>query len=237
TDTEIEVYRTRDYPAWLNSVREQLEHLHEQLEQHTKWPCFRVETANNGSRPAESVLIKVETRGELEIENDEHADDDEAPQGSDRGRNKVPRLALPPIPPRGKTETINPYDFAAGLRTRELDVRNLTAFGLPAAMAAPRRPDRFYWRSGKQGPTDLFELECAAWRHSETQVQFTIGVRPYSMKEISGAVEFTVHAANLSLPRKAKLPVRFSTVEGSTIERARSLVQSLIYCARTEHRL
>lgn len=46
------------------------------------------------------------------------------------------------------------------------------------------------------------------------------------MKDTAGAIELIAHAANLSVPHSAKLPVRLTTAAGSTIRQAETLVET-----------
>jgi hypothetical protein len=231
TQAEIEAYKERGYPKWLGAVRKQLEGLHHTLEGGSQWPRFLIHTANNGSRPAEDALIKVQALGGIEIENLVDRDDEEGVSG------RSPDLVLPPEPPRGKTDTIDPFDFGLGLSKHALDPAHLRSFNLPSAMQVRRDKDRFYWRCGRDGPTDSFELECGSWRHSEGPLEFRVAVRPHAVKDTAGAIELIAHAANLSVPHSAKLPVRLTTAAGSTIRQAEALVEALIRRAGSEGRL
>ncbi len=232
TEAEIAAYKERGYPNWLQAVRTQLEGLHNALEGRLQWPCFLLRTANKGSRPAEDALLKIRSHGELDIEDISDSDEDEEHSHS----IEQPDLVLPPAPPRGRTKTVDPFDFTLGLGKHDLDLARLRPLTLP--MTPGRRDkDRFYWRTGRNGPTDLFELECASWRHSEDPVQLKVAVRPRAIKETAGLIELMAHASNLSSPHSAKLPVRLTTVEGSTIRQGEALVETLIRRARSERRL
>lgn len=235
TDEEIERYKAKEYPAWLAEVRKALESLHHDLQGRTGWPSVVVKAANVGTRPALDVRFRMMAHGAFTIADsgDRNEDDDEEASVS----KKPFRLPLPPEPPRGRFRTTEfpGLDWA----TAQIDASSFRALDIPRLGPAPaRQADAFYWRSGRNGPTKLKELECMSWRHHRDEgMQFELTIAPDELVDTEGALEVDVHAANLSDPAAAKLPVRIRFVDAPTLTEAEKLVRALGSTARAHKRL
>jgi hypothetical protein len=235
TNEEIERYKTKDYPAWLAEVRRALESLHHDLQGRTRWPSVVVEAANVGTRPALDVRLRMAAHGAFTITCSDDGDEEE---GEEAPVSTEPfRLPLPPAPPRGRLRATGllGLDWATG----QIDASSLRTLDIPRLGPPPaRQADAFYWRSGRNGPTKLKELECMSWRHHrDDAMQFELTISSDELVDNGGALEIDVHAANLSDPASAKLPVRIRFADAATLTEAEKLVQVLGGAARTHKRL
>lgn len=120
--------------------------------------------------------------------------------------------------------------FAA--QDRELLILNMPDF--VDRMRPVEEPDAFYWRDTPSDvPAPTLKLQCKHWRHNVKLEEFG-GLIAFDPKEarIKGAVEFEIHAENLSEPIKKKIKVRISKQTSEVTECANRLVDDLIH----EHR-
>lgn len=235
TALEIEEYQLRAYPDWLDAVRDELRTLHHRLDVRTDWPKAVAAFANEGTRPARDTLLTIEAKGPFSILDE--AEDEESSGIEMAAVAGLPTLPLPPPPPKGRTRTIHPLFGSSYLGTDAIaemtqPLRTISSVTQPK----PRHSDAFYWRKGSHGWVDRMELECVSWRHGQNPLTFELRLSPAERVETAGALEVSVHAENLSNPQFARLPVRISVHEGSTLERAQALVVELGRAARNSVR-
>lgn len=94
---------------------------------------------------------------------------------------------------------------------------------------APSDPNAFYWKdSPPKRRLRVCELTCTQWRHAIEPEEFRLSlVFPIEHGTHSGQVKVTVHAANLTAPATASLPVELSVEEVSCAGLAFELVESV----------
>ena len=93
SEAEIEHYRTVTYPAWVNSCIHQLQAVPHALNLSTSAQSLNIVLLNDGSRPAENVLIHFVARGSLFIA---------PPPHEERPAPRPPELPPPPVLPEGR---------------------------------------------------------------------------------------------------------------------------------------
>ena len=82
TDEEIEEYRDKTYPEWLERCEQILRYHHWALQEQAPLLQFSFLAANVGTRPATDALVTIEARGNLQIQPPSTAADED--QDSDR---------------------------------------------------------------------------------------------------------------------------------------------------------
>ena len=221
TEEEIERYRAKDYPEWLDAVREQLLKLHQSLWARTAWPRAIAVVSNRGTRPALQALLTMSIQGALMLRSDEADDEtaDDAIAGTDG-----PRLSRPPEPPRGHVRSTNPFAFDSALMARVRAVMPTVPLWTPPAAL---QPDSFYWRGARRRWTSFLELTCESWRHGQEALEFSLSVQPNLVAATNGLLEVSIEATNLSTPTRGRLPVRLEVIDGSTLAVAQTMVATL----------
>ncbi len=75
---------------------------------------------------------------------------------------------------------------------------------------------------------ESFSLECKQWRHGIGDEYFRGQISiDCDTNQICGAIEFQIHAENLSSPAKKVLPIRISIKRVSTRDYAQALIKDL----------
>ncbi len=227
TEKEIECYKTKDYPNWLDSIRSSLASLHLTLEARAKWPRLVAIIVNSGICPATDTLLTIQAGGEIQLLNDETEEEaDKEEQISAKAESF--KLPLPPMPPRGRIKT---FDALEGLRNLNADYTGKTVLNMPnipsVSQFKRRESDIFYWRVGRVDWVRTMELECASWRHGQKPLQFAFKVRPEDQTITSAVIEVSVHAHNIANLQKERLPIRFVYEDGATFDEACKLVRIL----------
>ena len=239
TEEEIERYKSQEYPDWLAAIRRELEDLHRRLDARTQWPAVLAVATNEGTRPAQETLLAISASGAFTL-SDEDAGGDEGDDENGHGKDGPKlELSLPPTPPRGHTKTIDTLGFVRAMSDNAIARIHREPLHIPTFTSPkPRRSDAFYWRCGRDSWVELMELECASWRHGQEGMTFKLGIRPDTMDDhLSGAIEVCIHAANLSDPMLARLPVRIAIENGSTVREAEALIERLGKAAQRTGRL
>lgn len=221
SDFDIDRYRSVDYPRWRENIRSILETIHERLEARSVWPTVEVHAANTGTRPATGVLLSVEAKGDLSVQNP-------APRTAEDFMDFTPALLQPPPePPRGRMQptVIDALQFLEPYREPEPPVPDIMFRN--SVDPDERLPDAFYWREGKPDWRKRVQAECQSWRHGHEPNRLPIAVSPAVRHTISGALEVAVHADNLSTPVVARLPVTFNFEAEETYEEVQAMVALL----------
>jgi hypothetical protein len=91
----------------------------------------------------------------------------------------------------------------------------------------PRDPNAFYYKPRPEAPVSEVNLECTQWRHGFEPEEFEVGIHFDRSRAgtLEGALEFRVHAENLSGIEKMVVPVRITIREVRAYETAEGLVQ------------
>lgn len=238
TPEEIERYQTTLYPAWLSSVRESLQGLHERLQDIVEWPSVVAAAVNKGTRSAIGALLTITAHGAFAIYDEDVNRPDEGDEAYGRSEPAAPvALPLPPHPPRGRQKMTGGIGlasrFAHGTITHPFSPLGL----LSHDHVKPRESDAFYWRGPREGWLDQLQLECVGWRHRKDEQSFVLRLRPEHLSATRGAIELRVEATNLSSPASLKLPVRLSIDACVTFDIARELVAQLGCAASAQGRL
>jgi hypothetical protein len=202
------------YANWRASIRTRVESLHRQLNAAARIVCLRFVLRNEGSRPAERVLIESATHDSLRFTIGE----DESSSKLVQQLHNLPtgiELDPPPGAPQGRYVSIldrlaPSFSLASGMSNiREWESRSPS---IPNMRPFNRDRNAFYL---KDGARDSFVsesvLECEEFRHArgETEFELTLFV-PAGTDLPSSRLHFRVSASNVREPVEMYLPISFS---------------------------
>jgi hypothetical protein len=221
TEKEISQYQEA-YAKWLQDCEEYLKNLHDHLVQSISWPRLAIEFQNSGTRSANDALVTIAARGAFSIQPLKEADPDE---------EAIKPLCLPPSPKVPEGEWRDRFSqYARVLATPTAFNMSPSYLDIPP-MPKAREADSFYYKESRPAsPVKQYSLECSLWRHQSDAELFELTLHPkLTPAEISGVVEVSVQATNLSSSFTKRLPVQISVQQHDLIERANVLVSDLIY--------
>lgn len=224
----IDAYKAA-YRGWAEKCKELLKTYHDSLNSQVKWPTLVATISNIGSRPADDALVCIEALGKPSLfrpATKQKEKDEQAVEAF--------QLPVPPLPPEGKWEKVrlSPAfdDIAKRFGDASSYVRSPEPIRIPSLHPpAPPDPNTVYWRDSPIGrPLRMFELTCAQWRHAIEPKNFLLYVIcPLQPGTYKGQVKTTVHAANLTAPAKAQLPVELYVEQASCADLASELVETV----------
>ena len=223
----IAKYQDQEYPDWVKNCKNVLSNLHEMLQRKAEPPSFCFVASNEGTRPGKDTLVDITARGNFEI--------CLSPMEEDERYIEL-CLQSPPKPPRVKwmrKPLIDIVDIAT-YRSLTDTLENLPAHHkalIPpiAGLHFQKDPNIFYYKPDKPTiPVGSFSLECTQWRHGIGDEYFRGQISiDGDTNQICGAVEFQIHAENLSSPVKKVLPISISIKRVSTRDYAQALIEDL----------
>ena len=234
SEKAIAKYRDQEYPYWVKSCKNVLSNLHEILQRKAAPPSFCFVATNEGTRPGKDTLVDITARGNFEI----------CPfRMEEEERYIEPCLQSPPKPPRvqwtsrlrlaldiaATRSLIGEEYFRATARPLISEERFRSSIPSIANRHFQKDPNTFYYKPDKPTiPVESFGLECKQWRHGIGDEYFRGQISlDGDTNQICGAVEFQIHAENLSSPVKKVLPIRISIKRVSTKNYAQALIEDL----------
>jgi hypothetical protein len=231
---DIDAYRNTAYPAWLELCRDYLTGLHRVLDARHPLAPLHFRFDNQGTRPAQAVLITFEMLGGgLQIYALPKKQDVQAPISA--------ILPAPPAAPRARWTTGGGRSGVAEMMARASRLGALGMFDGPRAAAFDRAiampmlgaaktdPDGFYWKEGRpERPRADTALTCQNWRHSIAPEAFNFELAaPTEPERVEGRIVCRIHAENLSDPFEYSLPLVISNRPGATYAAAERLIDAL----------
>lgn len=211
----------QDHDRWLHAVRSKLSRLHETRRHRQGWPLLSLVIRNDGVRPAEGVIVKIEVRGNLTLENPKRWREQVAAFDAAQARSER-EIGMPPRPPE-PTRMSNILSAIGGVDLIRTPPRFHDA-GPPAFRSPRREADAFYWREGRDQPGGRMVLECETWMHQREADTFGFRIGGTEDGLIAGVVEATLEARNLAQPLSIRLPVRIQFVDATLEKDAEAMV-------------
>lgn len=212
---EIERYQNDKYPAWIESLREFFVELPQLLEQAGRRSFVQFRVANVGTQPGEHTTVELRTHGDILLQAPPKKDSDESLRA-----DKIP---APPTPPSGRIVRSSIFGDLYPTASAELISQQYRPF-----LDIPESRDRyaFYWNGRGSDPTTEWHCECEEFRHQTPPELFECPLYiPRDRPTGGGLIECVVHAANLPLPARRKIPVKMNYCESDAIGRARKLLR------------
>ena len=236
---EISRDTEKQYPEWLESVRQFLV----RLPQHEEYPgrhvTISVILANSGTIPATNLSIKLEALGGLFLIERRPKDE------SNRDQQKL-EFPSPPTPPKGKWvrqimaySSVDAVQQAMGMvgmarSPRESIVRAIKANRypeffpkLPLDIPKPRDPNAFYWKEGRLSES-AWVFQCQEFLHKIRPKVFDIDLFIPGDKVRNCAVQCLVTASNLAEPVRITVPINVEFRAGDIEEIADHILSNLL---------
>ena len=216
---EIAEYRDKTYPAWIKECKNILSTLHRTLQRKVEPASFHFVATNKGTRPGKDILVDIKAKGNFSICPPQIEDKED----SDEEKETELRLPLPPKPPQGKWISRSYRPISA-----DVSAYPVPLIHPPIPQNERRDPNAFYYKDRPTTPVESFSLECEQWRHGIDDEYFDGQILFHrDTDEVRGAIEFQIHAENLSSPAKKIVPVRITVKRESTKDYASNLVMKL----------
>ena len=231
SETRIEAYR-QDYETWISELKTFVVETQTHLGPQTVSSELNLYINNDGSEPADDVLITFESVGRFKLD---WLRDGEVISRSDM-RAKLESYRNPPVPPRPKRKLSPELSakweaMARGVLPLEIldkfgnldrghQAKPVTKFALP-----PYWPPEQRNKKTRESATRL--------RHEVAELRHQVGVLKYSLQvtadiedgeDHSGALKVTVSARNLSEPDNFTFPIRLSVEKGDTLTEVLGLI-------------
>lgn len=219
---EISKYRA-DYDEWIKSCRKKLENLHLYKNFESEKPKFSLAISNNGSRPAENVLIIIEIKGNLKL----------MPMTDEvKDYSYLAKLKVPPVPPRGEWKKARDlYGIGNSISGSALSLPTpLAAFDSSKFPSFEIKDDeKMYWKSGfPKTPQNHLELECKQWRHGVDRKSLDFQLFPkFASNEVSASINISVHAANMTIAENQRQLIKINLKEISLFDLAQEIVNEI----------
>jgi hypothetical protein len=223
TAKQISNYQA-EYAGWIEKCEEILRSCHVALERRSNAPRIRFWAENIGTRPAKDTLVTIEAKGELALM---------VPERKKPEADEPLALPRPPRAPRGRWVDQDPFNMLHGAFGTAHALGSLfDARPLPLDLLKPPRPrdpNAFYYKPWPEVPVPEVNLECIQWRHGvgPEEFEFEIHFDRTQAGTVEGALEFRIHAENVSGIEKLLAPVRITIREVRACETAENLVQQL----------
>ena len=259
SNEEIENYRDRYYPQWLEKCEHILRSHHHTLQQESLVLEFLFVSENIGTRSAKDSLITIEARGNFQIRprpdshNEEQHDEDDKLYN-----NQTKVLPRPPTAPCGQWRTHNSlralgqmYDPSRTFGALADPLRGFSRAGYdPLGDVGQRIPiigppplfdhlshdsNAFYYKPSRpKAPQELYCLECEQWRHGDGEKLFHCEVHiPAEQDNVEGALICRIQADNLSNPISKTIPLRIKISHISAYDNACAMVDRLLNIPNT----
>lgn len=225
---QIDAYKVA-YRSWAEKCKGLLQTFHDELNSRVKWPSLVASISNVGSRPADDALVRIEALGKPRVlRPDTNSTAAAEPTGM------ALHLPAPPLVPKGEWKKVQisrgldelGRSFVEANLSRQVPEPYHNHLFRPPT---PHDPNAFYWKDVPlELPQRVCELTCTQWRHAVEPEEFRLSlVFPIEPGTHSGQVKVTVHAANLTAPATAGLPVEVVVEEASCAGLAAELVEAV----------
>ena len=230
SDEEIQNYRDKQYPSWIEECEGVFSRLRQTLQQRETPPRLYLTCQNEGNRPAEQALLNIQAMGHIHVfpvdSNRQHHDEED--------EDTEITLPQPPRPPRGQRILHSSFSAFKFPNFSFPDV------SMPLYRRTPILPDvsilyesyngsDFVYTSGRPSkPVAHISLECKLWRHAAGHQQFCLEVFPVQRSGlVKGALECEIHATNLTRPARKRIPVSITVHSADTKPYADELIRNL----------
>ena len=217
---DIEDYKNRQYPAWVEDCKLILSSLHKALEHRLGRPSILISIENNGTRPGKDTLVEFRALGKFKIS----PPLDDFPDSYLKGEDMQIDLPPPPKPPKGRL-------LGEGLVgvNRTLDYPEILHSSFLSPPPAERDPNAFYYKHKfPLDPVSSFSLSCDQWRHGSGEEELGIEICLDShTSQGRASIECVVQAENISSPVRKRFPITVNVVKMDTKTYAYKMIQGI----------
>jgi hypothetical protein len=222
TADQISAYQ-RKYAEWIDKARKRFEQLGSLLNMQHRPRQFRIALANEGSRPADEVLLEIEVHGGVALLASTR---DEVPDLIEKTRKLPLGTALPPPPAPPKGENIYESLARSTLFGRDhIDIATqLRQYAMPdlsgvRARFEPRDRHRFYRREEDDKPVAAVSFTCEEFRHQRAPEIFNLWIMvPMQSERGTAKLHIRVSARNMTTPVDLYVPIELKAESRSTYE-------------------
>lgn len=223
SDKEISEYIDTSYPKWIEDQKSFYGKLHAKIGFEERHLSVIYEIANNGTVPADNLVVEFSTFGGLLLTTTECRD---------KLLTKL-CIELPPAPspPKGrwveKKIGFSYFDHLSALGTA-----HLKGFANPILPIRDIKRDinSFYWKEGKsESYSKKISFECQEFRHQVQPEIFELVVFiPSKGKITKGGIRCLITAKNIPNPVKITFPISMNYTSANTLEAARTLLDKAL---------
>ena len=222
TPDQISAYQKK-YAEWIDKARERFEQLSSLLNmQHRPWQC-RIALANDGSRPADEVLLEIEVHGSVTLL---ASAGDDVPDLIEKTRELPLKIALPPppVPPRGEN-WYESFARSTAFGSDHIDIATQLGRYAMADLSGvrtrfePRDRHRFYRREEDDKPVTKVSFTCEEFRHQRAPEVFDLWVIvPIGSERGEAKLHIRASARNMTTPVDLYVPIELEAEIRSTYE-------------------
>lgn len=220
TQTKIDKYH-EEYENWLEKLRNFYQKLSKSWGYNERYHEVRFCLVNNGTVPAEHIVIEFEAVGGLLIASPESVEKELAGL----------KIAAPSPPDAPEGRWIQRRGGFGSLLAEQHAIGRLFQNHepiLPLHHFAKSQRDRnaFYYKKGKSdGFTTFISFECEEYRHQmDPEIFELIVFVPQDVAMSSGGISCLITSRNLPCPVKAFYPIQVTAKEGNIYDVAMSLL-------------
>lgn len=223
SEKEISQYIDTSYPKWIEDQKSFYKNLHSKVGFEERHLTIVYELVNNGTVPAENLVIEFSAFGGLLITSTECRD---------KLLTKI-NIELPsaPMAPKGrwveKKLAFSHLDHLNALGTARLKGFVNPIYPIPNIQ---RDINSFYWKEGKkESYSKKISYECQEFRHQVEPEMFELVVFvPSKEKVTKGGISCLVTAKNIPNPVKITFPISVNYIPASTLDVARQLLDKAL---------
>jgi hypothetical protein len=231
TEEEIRLYTEDSYPTWLQRAQTYLETLPERLEDQAPETLVTFRLSNQGTVPAEGVILEFEALGALLLA--EQPEENESEEGEVPATNDA-AFPMPPAAPSWKrVRRKNPNSAFEAMRGMAEMRDQMGRISVPSLSShferiPERKPYKFYWAERPEGPCQSWSFTCEDFRHQATPEDFPAKAVVLREQLTSGrvGVRVRVSARNMRAAFQEVVPVRVVERVGDTENEALKLIPS-----------
>lgn len=210
SEESIRRYTEREYPAWLETVREYWKRLHWAIKPPDLCAQLPIEIKCQGARPAESVIIEFRLSGEIFF--------------TSNGRNAdvtPPGFPPPPEPPN----YLSQFNKTAAIALASNSTNLYHKLNIPS-IDARRDPNTFYLESSKD-EVQIRKYRCEELRHRrEETFDLQLLAPGYGAADGRGYLSIHVSASNIPDPVKTGLKIKWQTKDCELFEVGQRILQA-----------
>lgn len=224
---EIDAYLKKEYPDWIKKCESIFRNIPELLNDQLPPIEFSFVVKNTGFSPAKSVLIRVISRGDFQIQPVKLGTDNDELESTKMENNLL--LPLPPKPPKNRINSIiNQIPTLPNIGAQLEPMRLINPRIIPISRIHRDSDELIYKENYFENPVTEFGLECGQWRH-KIDGRSILGrlCLDSTDRKYEGVLEIQLHAENLTMPLIKCIKVLGKTVFRDSASVGRALIEDL----------
>ncbi len=221
---EIEEYQNEKYPAWIGQLDQYLRSVPSILEAEARQFDVKFLLTNDGSRPAENLILEFDAIGDIQFQllSDENMD-----------VSTLKNFPQPPQAPEGVVKSLMDIGFQS--LSEMMGPRMPPRLFNPPLHPPKRNRYEFYWKDGRPSPLDKsWAYTCDEFRHQRDAEPFVVSGLITAGVDIQAdcGIRCRVSASNQSQPCIVTLPLSIKRVKRNPADDVRAAVLTTIKTLR-----